>query len=126
MYTSLVSAFHKIHYESYRIQRDYSMVNDTRTALPYTVKVGLLTKALRNLFGLSQSELAELSGLSRPTISRLEKLGVDRSIKSDTLEQLLLVFREKGVQIDMNADEIVLRLPNSSLLAATGESVGSE
>ena len=102
------------------------MVNDTRTALPYTVKVGLLTKALRNLFGLSQSELAELSGLSRPTISRLEKLGVDRSIKSDTLEQLLLVFREKGVQIDMNADEIVLRLPNSSLLAATGESVGSE
>jgi len=102
------------------------MVIGTSTAVPYTVKIGLLTKALRNLFGLSQSELAELSGLSRPTISRLEKLGGDRSIKSDTLEQLLAVFRDKGVQIDMNADEIVLRLPNGSLITAAGKSEGSE
>lgn len=44
-------------------------------------------KELREKRKLSQAELAELSGVSRPTISRLES-GEDVVINSRTLEKL--------------------------------------
>ena len=44
-------------------------------------------KELREKRKLSQTELAELSGVSRPTISRLES-GEDVVINSRTLEKL--------------------------------------
>jgi len=91
---------------------------DSFTTLPYAVKIGLVTKALRNLYGLSQSDLAERSGMSRPTISRLEKLSGEINTKSDTLEQILNVFRKLGAEIELHADEVVFRIPNSSLSTA--------
>jgi len=99
------------------------MPDKTNTVIPYVVKVATLTKALRNLYGLSQSDLAHSSGLSRPTISRLEKLSGDMNTKSDILEQLLNVFRELGVEIDINDDDVVLRIPNESLAKALKRAV---
>lgn len=85
--------------------------------IPYAVKVAMVTKALRNLYGLSQTELAETSGLSRPTISRLEKAS-DLKVKAETLEQLLDVFRTLGVEISVNTDDILIRITNQSLAEA--------
>ena len=100
-----------------------SMINETNTSIPYVVKVATLTKSLRNLYCLSQTELAEASGLSRPTISRLEKMTANMTTKSDTLEQLLNVFRQLGVQIQINDEDIVLRIPNESLALAIKKAV---
>jgi transcriptional regulator with XRE-family HTH domain len=93
--------------------------------IPYVVKVATMTKALRNLYGMSQTELAKASGLSRPTISKLEKLSGELNTRSDTLEQLLNVFRELGVEIDINTDDVILRIPNDALAKALKDAVDS-
>lgn len=73
----------------------------------YGFKVGVSIRALRNFFNLSQSELALEAGISRPTISKLEKCH-STSQSVETLETLLDYFRGKGVIINIVGDEIEL------------------
>lgn len=86
--------------------------------LSYEQKVALLTRALRNLFGMNQAGMAMLSETSRPTISRLEKLSGERLARLDTLDRILAVFREKGVEVTFEGKDIVLRLDEETLQAA--------
>ena len=86
--------------------------------LSYEQKVALLTRALRNLFGITQTDMAQLSGTSRPTISRLEKLSGERLTRLDTLERILAVFQARGVEVIFEGDDIVLRLPGGTLQSA--------
>ena len=73
----------------------------------YGFKVGVTIRALRNFFNLSQSDLANEAGISRPTISKLEKcIYTNQSV--ETLETLLNYFRSKGVKINIIDDEIEL------------------
>lgn len=86
--------------------------------ISYAAKVATLTKALRNMFGMSQTDLAEATGLSRPTISRLEKLSEPIKTKSETLEQLLDAFRRLGVEVEINEHDVVVRIPNAAMAKA--------
>ncbi len=93
-----------IQLESYMNQIVMSTEKNAKI-IPYAVKVAMVTKALRNLYGL------------RPTISRLEKAS-DLKVKAETLEQLLDVFRTLGVEISVNTDDILIRITNQSLAEA--------
>lgn len=82
-----------------------------------SVKIAVIFRALRNAFCMSQNALAELGGSSRPTINRLESLQ-GTSARTDTVDELLRVFRERGVEIQVGDDEIQLRFTKKALLAA--------
>jgi len=66
-------------------------------------------KAMRGIFGLSQSELARLSGVSRPTISRLET-GNDTAIKPETLFHLIRVAQHLGLEVTGDTNGLALHL----------------
>jgi|AntRauTorckE5430_2_1112549.scaffolds.fasta_scaffold16558_2 transcriptional regulator with XRE-family HTH domain len=99
------------------IQNDKYM-REGMPGVSYEQKIALLTRALRNLFGITQADLATLSNTSRPTISRLEKLSGDRLARLDTLERILGVFRERGVEVTFDGEDIVLRLTHDTLRTA--------
>lgn len=84
----------------------------------YEHKVALLSRALRNLFGMNQGELARLAGASRPTIARLETLSGERVTRLDTLERIVDVFRAQGVEVCFEGEEVVVRLPEATMSEA--------
>lgn len=69
----------------------------------------LLVKAMRGIFGLSQSDLARLSGVSRPTISRLET-GNDTVVKPETLFHLTRVAIHLGLDVGSDKNGLVFNL----------------
>lgn len=88
------------------------------------VKIAVIIRALRNAFGLSQTELASLAKCSRPTINRIESLD-NSSPRSDTVDELIQVFRDRGAEIQIGDDYVVLRFTKEALVSAeqgiTGE-----
>lgn len=84
------------------------------------VKVAVLVRALRNAFVMSQSHLANLSGISRPTLNRIESMD-KRSPRSDTLDDVLQVFRDRGAEITIGDDHINVRFTQKALIYAAKE-----
>jgi len=91
-------------------------------SVSYEVKVGLTVRAVRNFFGLSQTELAQLTGVSRPTLSILEKGNTGRHANSETLEKLLDYFRSVGVSIAFDGNELVYTFSEEAVRRASGKS----
>jgi len=89
--------------------------------ISYEVKVGLTVRALRNFFGMSQTELASQCGVSRPTLSFLEKGATDRHANIDTLEKLIRYFSSLGVEIELGGDGLTYRCTESAILRATNK-----
>jgi transcriptional regulator with XRE-family HTH domain len=81
------------------------------------IKVAVILRALRNAFGLSQQGLATKAKCSRPTINRIESLD-KASPRSDTVDDLLQVFRDEGAEIQIGDEEVVIRFTRAALLAA--------
>lgn len=90
---------------------------ETFTHVSEAVKIAILLRALRNAFGLSQAELAALAKCSRPTINRIESID-KASPRSSTVDDLLAVFRDKGVEIQTGNDAVAIRFNKSALLSA--------
>ena len=82
-----------------------------------SVKVAVLVRALRNAFNMSQATFASISGTSRPTINRIESLD-GTSPRSDTVDDLLQVFRDMGVEIQVGDEDVTVRFKRQALEAA--------
>jgi transcriptional regulator with XRE-family HTH domain len=68
-------------------------------------------KAARALLGWSQEALASASGISLPTIKRIEASEGDAQARSSTLEKLLIALEQGGVIfIDQNGGGSGVRL----------------
>lgn len=81
------------------------------------LKVAVLVKALRNAFNLSQDNLADKTGCSRPTINRMETVG-EASPRTDTVDDVLRYFSEQGVEVQVSDEEVVIRFTKTALLNA--------
>lgn len=91
--------------------------------VPMPLRLAVAIRALRNAFGMSQTELAELAKCSRPTINRIETVE-KASPRIDTIERLLQVFRDRGVEIQIRDTEIVICWTSQAIYAATKEATG--
>lgn len=99
------------------IQNDNSS-SEGAPFLSQTERTALIIRSLRNLFGMSQGELAKAAGVSRPTISRLEKLEAGSSIRTATLDSLVRVFSDKGVEVHFLHNDVRIELAESCLVSA--------
>jgi DNA-binding XRE family transcriptional regulator len=68
--------------------------------------IGKSICAARNIVGMNQDELAILAHLSRPTIHRLEN--GDKGVSIKTLEKLINVFHDKGVELKFDGNKVVI------------------
>ena len=83
----------------------------------YALKIAVLIRAVRNGLCLSQEELARLAGSSRPTINRVETVD-SRSPRSESVENMLDVFRAMGVEITLYDEEVNIRMTKQALQSA--------
>ena len=102
------------------MNQEKDIVN-TNTRVTHAVKIAVLLRGLRNAFGLSQSELAQQANCSRPTINRIETLD-KASPRSDIVDDLLQVFRDKGAEIQIGDEEVTIRFTKEALRNATAKS----
>ena len=87
------------------------------TRISQSIKNAVILRALRNAFGYSQITLATKAGCSRPTINRIECLDKS-SPRSDTVDELMQVFREQGVELQINDEEVIIKFTKNALLNA--------
>ena len=80
-----------------------------------TVKIAVIVRALRNAFGMSQDELATLAKCLRPTINRIESMD-KTSPRSNTVDDLYQVFRDKGVEVQISDEEVTIKFTKTALL----------
>jgi transcriptional regulator with XRE-family HTH domain len=72
-------------------------------------------KAARALLGWSQADLAKRSGVSEPTVARLESVDGELGGREDTAEKLRAAFKAAGIEfIDEESDGLGVRLSKRS------------
>jgi len=89
------------------------------------LKLAVAVRSLRHAFDMSQTELADLASCSRPTINRIESID-KASPRTDTIERLMQVFRDRGVEVQITDSEVVIRFTGDAINAATGNSLSEE
>ena len=89
------------------------------------LKLAVAVRALRHSFNMSQTELADLAGCSRPTINRIES--IDKAPpRTDTIERLMQVFRVRGVEIQISDVKVMIRFTEQAIQKATQQTSGAE
>ncbi|MFG6511039.1 MULTISPECIES: helix-turn-helix transcriptional regulator [unclassified Sulfitobacter] len=69
----------------------------------------LALKAARAILGMTQDEVATASGVSKPTVARLEAMLGKTNLS--TIVALLSVYRERGVEIsDVTAGDVAIQI----------------
>ena len=82
------------------------------------LKLAVAVRALRHAFDMSQTELADLANCSRPTINRIESID-KASPRTDTIERLMQVFRDRGVEVQITDSEVMIRFSAEAISMAT-------
>jgi transcriptional regulator with XRE-family HTH domain len=101
------------------MQNDALSKGAATPVVSYEKKVALTVRALRNFFGMSQSDLASLSGVSRPTLSSLEKGSSSRHANAETLEKLIGFFASLGVTINITSTDLSYQFSEEAVKAAS-------
>ena len=89
------------------------------------LKLAVAVRALRHAFDMSQTELADLANCSRPTINRMESID-KASPRTDTIERLMQVFRDRGVEVQITDSEVMIRFSSEAINTATKTSNGPD
>jgi len=90
------------------------MTTESQAPLSFNTQIAVVMRAVRTALAWSQQDLATKSKISKPTIARIESMGL--SPRADTINTLLNVFRTEGVEIDILAEEVIVRFKKSALL----------
>ena len=94
----------------------------SREYVSMPLKLAVAIRALRHAFCMSQTELADLAQCSRPTINRIESID-KASPRTDTIERLMQVFRDRGVEIQITDSDVMIRFSPESIQSATKSGV---
>ena len=79
-------------------------INDTES-----IKIVVALRMARAALGISQLELAELLGVSKITLARVETL--EAPLKADVYMKAVKVFRKRGVVVDtMSTDSLMFNV----------------
>lgn len=72
------------------------------------LKIAIVLRSIRGILGMSQAEFAQWLDVPRSTITRAESLRLP--LKVNTLFKIIRMVEEKGVVLDMLADEPTFKL----------------
>ena len=84
---------------------------ETKKQLQNRKRLGVLVRVLRGAFGLTQSGLAEASGLSFSAVAKFER--GDLRLSDETLAVLFSVFEVDGVSFSKRGDGLSVTLSAS-------------
>jgi transcriptional regulator with XRE-family HTH domain len=90
------------------------MNTESQSSLSFNAQIALVIRAVRTALAWSQQDLATKANISKPTIARLESMSM--SPRADTINNLLSVLRAEGVEIDILAEEVIVRFKKVAIL----------
>lgn len=90
------------------------MNTESQSSLSFNAQIALVIRAVRTALAWSQQDLATKANISKPTIARLESMSM--SPRADTINNLLNVLRAEGVEIDILAEEVIVRFKKVAIL----------
>ena len=88
------------------------MITESQVALSFNTQIAVVMRAVRTALAWSQQDLATKANISKPTIARIESMGM--SPRADTINALMNVFRAEGEEIDILAEEVIVRFKKSA------------
>jgi predicted transcriptional regulator len=94
------------------------MIFENQESLSFNTQIAIVLRGVRTALAWTQQDLATRAKVSKPTIARIERM--EMSPRGDTIHALLSAFRQEGVEIDMLADEVIVRFTKPALLHAQG------
>lgn len=84
-------------------------INDTER-----IRIVVAVRMARAALGISQMELADLLGVSKITLARVETL--ESPLKADVYMRAIKVFREHGVVVDtLSSDSLIINVKQQCL-----------
>lgn len=85
-----------------------------------SIKVAVAVRVGRSAAGLSQQELADMIGISKVTLARVETL--ESKLKAEFYMKAIKIFRDMGVEMDtMLSDGIKVNVSPKALQLALGK-----
>ena len=90
------------------------MNTESQSSLSFNAQIAPVIRAVRTALAWSQQDLATKANISKPTIARLESMSM--SPRADTINNLLNVLRAEGVEIDILAEEVIVRFKKVAIL----------
>ena len=82
-----------------------------------TIKLVVALRCARAAVGMSQEEMADLVGIPKTTLARVETM--EGSLRADQLSRILRLFRDLGVDLEfLYSDEVELRVTIKGLQSA--------
>ena len=76
----------------------------------YMVQMAILIRAVRSAGGWNQADMAEMSGVSKPTLQRFEQFDV--STRIGTIGKLIKIVKDAGVQFEIHQDRLAIVFPD--------------
>jgi predicted transcriptional regulator len=105
----------------YMVNYNSTFINSPKY-ISMPLKLAVAIRAMRHAFDMSQTELADLAKCSRPTINRIESID-KASPRTDTIERLMQVFRDRGVEIQITDSDVMIRFSTDAIQWATKSGV---
>ena len=98
------------------------MPMDTQTPRTptFSEQLAILVKAVRTAMGWSQADFAQLTGVSRPTLQRLEQKD-PTALRSDSLDKILSTLYEQGVRYELMPDRLSIHFDQQALNKAIAQ-----
>ncbi|RUR25701.1 helix-turn-helix domain-containing protein [Vreelandella andesensis] len=84
------------------------------------VKIAVAMRAVRGALGLNQAEFAELIGVSKPTVARVETL--ETAMRLNDYSNMLQKLKNLGVKVDtLYSDNVTVEFEPKALEALTAK-----
>lgn len=91
------------------------MSTESAGNISFGTQIATVIRAARTGLGWSQQVLATATGISKPTIARIEMSNI--SPRADTIDTIIQVFRARGVEIEILDGEVAIKFRKSALLS---------
>ncbi len=93
------------------------MSKNTENQTRQNIKIAVSLRVGRAVLGVSQAEMAEMLGISKITLARVETL--ESKLKAEHYMNAIRIFRENGIQIDgLLEEEINIKIMPNALEVA--------
>jgi len=93
-------------------------------SISFGTQIATVIRAARTGLGWSQQYLATETGISKPTIARIEMSNI--SPRADTIDTIMKVFRARGVEIEILDGEVVVKFRKAALLSVQNKTNKAE
>ncbi len=80
----------------------------------FSEQLAILVKAVRTAMGWSQTEFAQLTGVSRPTLQRLEQKD-PTALRSDSVDKILNTLHAHGIRYELMPGQLSVHFDQQAL-----------